>query len=148
MDLAGDMFTEIKQTKGPNLEDRVKCQLDAYTMAIYKEIKGKINVRFVIDVPGCETPFKYKIGNGEDHFIQIHVGKKTRVELLSGYIENVKHHMWKHSMHYIIIIPIVLLLAGYNTTDVIKVIHVFDTQVTSRIYEVVSILVNRTDSAH
>lgn len=117
-------------------------------MRIYNILKGEQNARFFIFVPGKEKPFKYKIGDGTTREFVLKLGIPTTAEYLRKCKTIIQLHLKKHYLlYYGIVSALVLLLAGYNTNDVIKVIHVFDPQVTAKMYEFLSILLNRTDTA-
>lgn len=145
-DEAAQIFHTIIKDCREELEERIKDELDEYISDIYKILDGKTDVRFLIYVPLKNKSVKelqYKIGSGKVLQL-IKLGRRTPIY----YIKEYGRHLLEHKLYYGLVILIGLLVAGYNTKDMIKVIHTFDPTVTNKIYDVFVILLNITDGAN
>lgn len=127
------------------MDEKIKDDLDEHISNIHAKLKGKSDVRFLIYVPltnGQNTECMYKIGSGGSLMV-IQLGRKTQIDHFMDFGK----HLLSHKIYLCLVLPLVLFVAGYNATDMIKVIHVFDPLVSNKMYEVLILLLNRTDEA-
>lgn len=146
IDEAPRIFNIIKADYAGLLDEKTKDELDEYIYGIITKLEGKKDVRFLIYVPltkGPDKEVRYKIGSG-DVPIVIQLGRTKPIDHLKAFGK----HVLSHKVYLFLVLPLVLVVAGYNTTDMIKVIHVFDPLVSNKIYEVFILLLNKTDDAH
>lgn len=139
------LLNTFKAENIEKLDKKIKDELDELVSGIFDKLGTKTNVKLFIYVPltnGTDKELLYKIGSGEFRKV-IRLGRKTPVDTL----KDISRHVLSHKLYICLVLPLVLLVFGYNASDMIKVIRVFDPLVSSKMYDVFILLLNRTDEA-
>ncbi|CAC5426322.1 unnamed protein product [Mytilus coruscus] len=139
------ILNSFKAENIEKLDQKIKDELDELVSGIFDKLGTKTNVKLFIYVPltnGTDKELLYKIGSGDFRKV-IRLGRKTPFDTF----KDISRHVLSHKLYICLVLPLVLLVFGYNATDMIKVIRVFDPVISSKMYEVFILLLDRTDDA-